>query len=93
MVIAVSGWSTMPRNWMIRIRATRNEVEELRMLASGAGFVTVSAYVRHCCFVRQFWAQGKLVELGDALEEIRALLEQRTAEQITLHNVRKPARM
>lgn len=63
---------------MIRMRATRNEVEELRMLASGAGFASVSAYVRHCCFERPFWVHGKLIELGDAIEEIRKLLDRRT---------------
>ncbi len=83
----------MVRNWIIQIRMSQSEEEDLRLLAKGAGFATLSAYVRHCCFERPFWVQGKLVELGDALEEIRALLEQRTAEQITLHNVRKPARM
>ena len=68
----------MRRNWMIRMRATRNEVKELRMLAYGAGFATVSAYVRHCCFERPFWVQGKLVQIGDTLEEIRSIIDPRT---------------
>jgi hypothetical protein len=68
----------MVRNWIIQIRMSQSEKEDFRLLATGAGFATLSAYVRHCCLERPFWLQGKLVQLGDALEEIRVLLDQRT---------------
>ena len=64
----------MIRNWMIQVRTTKDEMDELRTLARSTGFITVSGYVRHCCFERPFWVQGKLVEMGDVLEEIKTLL-------------------
>ena len=72
----------MVRNWDVSFRTTKSEKEELKVLAHGAGFITMSEYVRHCCYERPFWVHGKIVEMNDTLEEIKKLLQKRKRKRV-----------
>ena len=57
----------MPRNHMLKVRLSKEQLEKLQLDADIKGFTTLSQYMRHLAFEKEDRVMKKLYEMHEKL--------------------------
>lgn len=67
----------MPKNIILQIRVTRDQLDRIKLNAQAKGFNGVAGYIRYTCLEYNQHAEAKIIENNKILKEIIGIIKQK----------------